>query len=65
MTCRFNMKDEFTAAMHAELTIDADTALKHKAACVWKLLGDNYTYDDLHTYCALYGFTSKQAIKYK
>ena len=58
------MKDEFTSAMHAEFTIDVETELKHKAACVWKLLGDNYTKNDLKIYCSLYGITTEQALKY-
>lgn len=56
------MKDEFTIEMHAELTIDTDSELKHKAACVWKLLRNNYSYEDLKKYCALYGITIEQAL---
>lgn len=56
------MKDEFTIEMHAELTIDTDTELRHKAACVWILLGNNYSPEDLKTYCALYGITIEQAL---
>ena len=48
------MKDEFTSAMHEELTIDAETEIKHKLACVKKLLGANYTQEELKRYCALY-----------
>ncbi len=55
------MKDNFTAAMHAEFTIDASTELKQKAMCVWKLLGPHYTHDQLEIYCALYGITLAQA----
>jgi len=62
---RFDMKDEFTAAMHEELTINAETEIKHKAACIWKLLGNNYFMEDLRNYCALYRLTIQQAIKYK
>ena len=58
------MKDEFTSAMHEELTIDSETELKHKAWCVWKLLGNNYSIDDLKKYCSLYGITTEQALKY-
>ena len=56
------MKDEFTIEMHAELTIETDTELRHKAACVWRLLGNNYSPEDLKTYCALYGITIEQAL---
>ena len=48
------MKDEFTYAMHEELTIDAETEIKHKVACVKKLLGTNYTQKELDRYCTLY-----------
>ena len=56
------MKDEFTSAMHEEFTIDPATELKHKAACVWKLIGNTYTLEELEKYCALYGITMEQAI---
>ena len=55
---RFDMKDEFTSAMHEELTIDAETELKHKVACVKKLLGANYTEEELNRYCVLYDLPS-------
>ena len=55
------MKDEFTSAMHAEFTIGAETELKHKAACVWKLLGSHYTQTQLKRYCTLYDITPQQA----
>ena len=56
------MKDEFTSAMHEEFTIDPATELKHKAACVWKLIGNTYTLEELEKYCALYGITMEQAL---
>ena len=55
------MKDELTSAMHEEFTVDAATELMHKAACVWKLIGDNYTEGEFAEYCALYGIDSEQA----
>ena len=59
------MIDNFTADMHAELTIDAETELKHKAGCVWKILGSRYTHDQLQRYCALYGITVEQALQWE
>ena len=59
------MTDNFTADMHAELTIDAETELKHKAACVRKILGSRYTQDQLERYCTLYGITTDQALQWK
>lgn len=58
------MKDEFTSAMHEEFTIDLETELKHKVACVWKLLGNTYTLEELEKYCALYEITMEQALNY-
>ncbi len=48
-----------------EMTIDAETEIKHKAACVWKLLGSQYTQPQLARYCALYGITIEQALQWK
>lgn len=59
------MKDNLTTAMHAEFTIDAATEIKHKAACVWKLLGAFYTQAELEKYCSLYGITPEQALQWK
>lgn len=63
---RFNiMIDNFTTDMHAEFTVDAETELKHKAACVRKILGSRYTHDQLQRYCALYGITVEQALQWE
>ena len=48
-----------------EMTVDAETEKKHKAACVWKLLGLQYTQPQLARYCALYGITLEQALQWK
>ena len=63
---QFNtMTDNLTSDMHAEFTIDTETELKHKAGCVWKLLGSHYTQAQLARYCALYGITIEQALQWK
>ena len=59
------MTDNLTTDMHAELTIDAATEIIHKATCVWRLLGENYTKDQLVLYCALYGITTEEALYWK
>lgn len=59
------MTDNLTTEMHAEFTIDVMTEIKHKAACVWKLLRENYTKDQLAVYCALYGITTEEALSWK
>ena len=55
------MKDNLTTDMHAEFTIDAATEIKHKAACVWTLLGNDYSNEQLDKYCSIYGITPEQA----
>jgi len=60
-TCHFNMKPEYVD----EMSLDAQTAIKHKAACVWKLVGNNYSDEQLEKYCSLYGITPEQALEWK
>ncbi len=60
-TIPFNLKPEYVDVM----TVDAETETKHKAWCVWKLLGSRYTQDQLERYCTLYGITTEQALQWK
>ena len=57
--CPFSLKPEYVD----EMTVDPEAELKHKAWCVWKLLGSRYTQEQLERYCALYGITTAQALK--
>ena len=54
------MKENLTTDMHAEFTINAQTAIEHKALCVRQLLGSHYTQQELEQYCALYRITKEQ-----
>ena len=45
--------------------VDEQTAIEHKAGCVWKLLGSCYTQVQLERYCTLYGITTDQALQWK
>ena len=47
-----------------DFTIDPDTAVKHKAACVWTLVGENYSMEQLDQYCSLYGISAEQALRF-
>ena len=60
-TCPFDIKPEYVY----EMTLDKVTAIKHKAICVWQLLGSHYTQEELEKYCALYGITPEQALEWK
>lgn len=60
-TSPFSLKPEYVD----EMTVDAETEIKHKAGCVWKLLGSHYTQEQLERYCALYGINTEQAIQWK
>lgn len=57
-TCPFSLKPEYVD----EMNVDVTTELKHKVACVWKLLGNTYTLEELEKYCTLYGITIEQAL---
>lgn len=59
--CPFNMKPEHVD----EMTLNEPTAIKHKAACVWKLLGSTYSQDQLQLYCSLYNISTDQALMWK
>ena len=59
--CPFSLKPEYVD----EMTVDPETELKHKAWCVWKLLGRTYTLEELSKYCALYGITIEQALSWR
>ena len=52
-TSPFSLKPEYVD----EMTVDAETEIKHKAGCVWKL--------QLERYCTLYGITTDQALQWK
>jgi len=57
--CPFNLKPECVD----EMTVDAETELKHKAWCVWKLLGPHYTQEQLERYCSLYGISTSDVLE--
>lgn len=57
----FSLKPEYVD----EMTVDAETELKHKVWCVRKLLGPRYSKNQLERYCTLYGITAKQVLKYE
>ena len=60
-TSPFSLKPEYVD----EMTVDAETETKHKAGCVWKLIGSHYSQEELETYSALYGITTDQALQWK
>ena len=60
-TCPFNLKPEYVD----EMTVDTTTEIKHKAVCVWRLLGRNCSRELLDQYCSLYGITPEQALQWK
>ena len=67
--CRKADASEIPFSMSPEcidgLEVDEQTAIKHKAGCVWELLGSCYTQVQLERYCTLYGITTDQALQWK
>ena len=58
---RLTLKPEYVD----DIELDAETTIKHKAWCVWKLLGRTYTLEELSKYCTLYGITIEQALSWR
>lgn len=58
-TSPFSLKPEYVD----EMTVDAETEIKHKVICVRQLLGSKYTQQELEQYCALYKITIEQFYK--
>ena len=58
---RLTLKPEYVD----NIELDAETTIKHKAWCVWKLLGENFTQEELKKYCALYEITPEQALSWR
>ncbi len=59
------LKEELTAKMHSEFTIDEDTKIKLAAGTVWDVVGFDCTEDVFKKWCKAYGITIKQALKWK
>lgn len=51
--------------MHSEFAIDAETEIKHKAWCVWEILGKYPTFQDLFRVCASYHIAVKDVLRYR
>ena len=59
------MHDELTAKMHSEFTIDAETEKKHRAGCVWNVLGDDASREEVEESAKGYGIDYETAMKWK
>lgn len=59
------MQDELTEKMHSEFTIDAETEKKHRAGCVWIVLGADATREEVEESAKEYGIDYETAMKWK
>lgn len=57
--------DELTEKMHSEFTIDGETDRKHRAGCVWGVLGYDATKEDIKHWAEVYGVNYEICMKYK
>ena len=48
-----------------DMTVDERTAIKHKAACVWKLMGNSDSPELLSRLCDLYRISIPDAIRWQ
>ena len=59
------LKDEFTAKMHSEFTIDAETEKRHRAGCVWNVLKKDAPKEDVEEQAKIYGIDYETAMKWR
>jgi len=57
--------DELTEKMHSEFTISSETEIKHRAGCVWILLGYDAPAEEVAREAKAYGITYDDAMKWK
>ena len=59
------MKEELTAKMHSEFTVDKETEQKHRAGCVWGVVGFDAPKDTIEEWAKEYGVTYEISMKWK
>lgn len=59
------LKDEFTAKMHSEFTIDAETEKCHRAGCVWTGLKKDAPKEDIEEQAKRFGIDYETAMKWR
>lgn len=59
------LQEELTAKMHSEFTVDAETDRKHRAGCVWEVVGFDATREDIEHWASRYGVTYDKCMEYK
>lgn len=59
------MEDEFTAKMHSEFIVDEETDKKHRAGCVWDVIGFNAPKEDIEEWAKFYDVTYDICMKWK
>jgi len=59
------LKDEFTAKMHSEFTIDAETDKRLRAGCVWNVLKKDAPKEDVEEEAINYGIDYETAMRWR
>lgn len=59
------MEDEFTAKIHSEFSVSRETDLKHRAGCVWGVVGFNADKADIERWAKEYGVSYAECVKWK
>lgn len=59
------MEEELTAKMHSEFTVSKETDQKHRAGCVWGLVGYDATREKIEECAKEYGVDYDICIKWK
>lgn len=59
------MKEELTAQMHSEFTVNEETDKKHRAGCVWGVTGFDAPREEIEEWSTFYGITYDISMKWK
>ena len=59
------LQDELTEKMHSEFTIDAETEIKHRAGCVWDVIGFDASKEELEHWAGVYQISVADCKRYR
>ena len=59
------LKEELTEKMHSEFTVNEETEQKHRAGCVWGVVGFDASKDKIEEWSKFYGITYDMSMKWR
>jgi len=59
------MEEQLTAKMHSEFSITKEQEQKHRAGCVWGVVGFDAPKEKIEHWASRYGVTYEECLKWK